>query len=259
MPSYLTTNTIVLRHDTFREKDRRVLLYTETRGKMEAVARSALAVCSKLAGHIEPLSLVRVMIAQGRVFDHIAGAVLVNPFKYLRRNFRAYTCASFICEATYRLIKPEEPDGYIYHELTDALHKLNTSLHAASTDDFWWRTPEGGIALVYIWRLLAQLGYKPELTYCIICKTAKDSAYFDCDHGGYVCDVCARTVISRARYALPNPARTLLQELFAHDMQPNIDAQTLKQGVAVIVQHLLYHTEKPLYSTTSFRYSTNLF
>jgi len=67
-------SAIVLRRIDFREADKRLIFYSEHHGLLTAVAIGAKKITSKLSGHLEPFTLVRVMIAAGRQFDKVAQA-----------------------------------------------------------------------------------------------------------------------------------------------------------------------------------------
>ena len=56
VPRVTKSDAIVLRHRRLGDADRIVTLITPLRGKLDVVAKGALRVRSKLAGHLEPLS-----------------------------------------------------------------------------------------------------------------------------------------------------------------------------------------------------------
>ncbi len=76
--SYLRDQVVILKKDAFREHDRRYLMYGREHGLLHAVARGASAKTSKHAGHLEPFSIVEVMIAKGIAFDKLAVAHSVD-------------------------------------------------------------------------------------------------------------------------------------------------------------------------------------
>ncbi len=260
MSSYIVTDAVVLQRQSFRETDRRVVLYTKESGKVDAVVRGARKLSSKLAGHTEPFSVVQVMLARGCVFDHVAGSVVRDPLLHLRKNFSSFVCTSFIGEITSRLIKPEEKDERMYTLLVEALKEIDhiSQVHESALTH-WWQTREGKIATTFAWRLLILLGYKPELEFCMVCKQSEQQAspsFFDCAQGGYLCVECVRAAPPNNRYTITPASLTMLKDLSQKQQELDIgDYETQKQVIAIVLRYLIHHLERPLYTSTSFRYS----
>ena len=80
MESTFTDQVIVLTNYLFRECDSLITVYGKNNGKLDLVARGTAKITSKLAGHLEPISLSNLMIINGKKFNYIGGAVCVNSF-----------------------------------------------------------------------------------------------------------------------------------------------------------------------------------
>ncbi len=160
-----TTSAIVLHNSPFREYDKLVTLYTETHGKVTALARGTLKIKSKLAGHLEPLVHASCMIAQGRTFDVIAQSCAENVFSAIRENFLKTVTAHVALEAVNACTHEGLEDELIFNHLHCFLVALeHTELN------------ESGIARqmasMFLYKLLKLLGHEPSIEKCAQCKRA---------------------------------------------------------------------------------------
>ena len=63
-----------------------VTLYTREYGKLRAVGKGARRSTSKLVGHLEPLTQLRLALAKGRNLDIITQAQVLESFTPLKEN-----------------------------------------------------------------------------------------------------------------------------------------------------------------------------
>lgn len=78
---------LTLRKSPSGEADLVSSLYTREHGKLDVLARGARRLTSKLMGHFEPLTLVRLSIARGRNLDIVAEAEVVNAFPNVKADY----------------------------------------------------------------------------------------------------------------------------------------------------------------------------
>ncbi len=76
---------IVLRRRDLGEADRIVTVLTAERGKLRLVAKGSRRTSSKLAGHLEPFSAARLLVARTRGLDIISQAEMLESFPRLRQ------------------------------------------------------------------------------------------------------------------------------------------------------------------------------
>lgn len=100
--STFKTEAIVLGRRPFIESDRFYTVYSKDHGKLELLARAAAKSSSKLAGHLEPLSKVSLMIAKGKNHETVAGAKLLKTYKFpdLSSQYLAQTAAEIVMKIT---------------------------------------------------------------------------------------------------------------------------------------------------------------
>lgn len=115
------TDAIILKRKNFREKDRLVTFFTSDRGKLVAQAIGSRKAESKLAGHLEPFLYTRIMVANGRRLDKVAGSVTVNAFKRLRTNLIGVSMGAYLSEMVDTFTKENERDHTTFALLHNAL------------------------------------------------------------------------------------------------------------------------------------------
>lgn len=185
MDETYSTKCIILNRESFRENDSRVAVYTESRGKLNLVARGTKKISSKLAGHIEPISLTDIMIIRGRRFDYIGGAASRDCYFNIKTDLERLKFAGAGIKVFNDLIKPEERDPGLFLLLNDYLHIINFSAAAKAELVYYF----------FIFYLLSSLGYKPELFSCLKCKRKikPGQIYFDYAAGSAICSNCGKT------------------------------------------------------------------
>lgn len=136
--TYHTTGIILLKRD-FREHDRIYTIYTTDHGKIEALGRGTRKITSKLASHLEPPSLVDLLIVRGKIFDHIAGAKRLEEFITLRSDFSRLLEFARIAGVFDQEVKLEHKDRYLYDFLYNFIFRLNSVSQADFSELFLTR------------------------------------------------------------------------------------------------------------------------
>ena len=149
--TYLTKG-IVLRRDDWGDYDRLLVIYTNSHGKISAIAKGAKKPISKLSSHLEQLATVDLMIAPGAVINRIAGATIEKGNLVISSNFCKSIAVSFCWEIVDLLIKNDFHD----EEVFDLLENLLASLSVGES-------PRQDLLIVnrFLFNLLSHLGYCP--------------------------------------------------------------------------------------------------
>ena len=183
MEETFNIKAIILNRHAFRENDSRVLAYSLEHGKIFLVARGTGSIKSKMAGHIEPFCLSDLMVVRGRRYNYIGGAKSTNCFFGLKSDLKKLEVAGRSFAILNKIIKEHEVDPKLFFLINDFLEVLsdinknidfNLFLHA------------------FILKLVCQLGYRPELYSCVVCRKdiKPNNNYFDFKRGGLVCEKC---------------------------------------------------------------------
>ena len=186
IPRVTHTEAIVLRHRRLGDADRFVTLLTPRRGKVDAVARGALRPRSKLAGHLEPMSRVDVLLAHGRSLDIVTQAQMLDGFTSIHGDLDRLSMAMYVLDITDRLTidrgaGDEHRDA---QPLYDLLHATLVRIERGDGLHFAARTFE--------MHLLEIAGFRPEWRQCVACDqpVSADRANWSPVAGGIVCPEC---------------------------------------------------------------------
>jgi DNA repair protein RecO (recombination protein O) len=174
------TEAIILKRSDFGEADRLVTFFTPQRGKLRAVAKGARKPSSRKSGHLELFSHTRLLLARGRNLDIITQAETVEPFLPLREDLLRTTYAYYAAELVDRFVGDEDENRPVFDLLLAA---------------FGWLGRAGDMALVarfFELRLLALVGYQPQLFHCVNCQAQIEPVinFFHPGEGGVLCPRC---------------------------------------------------------------------
>ncbi len=180
-PRVYKTQAIVLRQRKLGEADKIVTLYTAHGGRVDAVAKGVRRTKSRLAGHLEPLTLGSYLMAEGRELDIVTQAETIDAFPGIRGDLDRLGRGLYCAELVDRLT-PERSEGNpIFRLLQETLGYLSTS-------------PGYDLAVRrFELRLMDQLGYRPALANCAVCDTPlkPQNNYWSISGGGAICPDCA--------------------------------------------------------------------
>jgi DNA repair protein RecO (recombination protein O) len=176
----LKVEAIVLRHTDWGEADRLVTIYSREEGKLRAVAKGVRKMRSRKAGHLEPFTKVKLLLAKGHDLWIVTQAESIELFSPIRENLELTAQAAYVVELLDRFTYEEGANWQLYKLLADTLDHL-----AASKDIF--------IPIRYYeMRLLDLLGFRPLLFKCASCEEEIQprDQYFSADAGGVLCPRC---------------------------------------------------------------------
>ncbi len=183
IPRVIRTPAIVLRHRRLGEADRIVTLLTPGRGKVDVIAKGLLRSKSRMAGHLEPLTLVELVLAHGRSMDVVTQAQTIDAFPAIHSDLDRLSAGMYLLELADRItVEHAEAEG-----LHDLLHAALVRLARGDGQQVVQRTFELA--------LLEATGFRPELTDCLRCSesVAAEAAWWVPVEGGVLCASCAKT------------------------------------------------------------------
>lgn len=241
-----TTGVIVLHRINLAEHDKILTLYTEERGKLNAVAKGARKPVSKLAGATELFTHSRMQLAVGSHLDIVTQAEIRDAFQHTRSDLARIAYASVMAEILDRSVEERDPHPEVFRLLLECLRSVDRSAHPDL------------VALLFELQLLAHLGYEPHLGGCVAGGAGEKEtpvAAFSPSLGGTLCAGHAR---SRGD-AMPMGAETLalgqaLLRVAAPDGE-SLDALGSRASAAArrelektVRSHLQYRIERPVRS-----------
>lgn len=141
--------------------------------------RGAKRSLSKMAGHLEPPALVEVFVASGRKINYLAGANLIKRFNL--NSLEKYRQQFWLVKVIMELFKENSGDLTMWLLLNEYYQQLDVI-----------RTDKEAELLknIFIWRLGAVLGLKPDLINCHDCGRQASGFYLNMNKGSLVCENC---------------------------------------------------------------------
>ncbi len=171
---------VTLRRSPVREADLLTVMYTREHGKLELLARGAQRLTSKLMGHLEPLTLVRVSIARGRSMDQVTEAEVVDAFPAIKNGYENTARGLYVAELVDGFSALSAVNAELFNLTVQTLQGLGTAGNA-------------DLALRYFdLQLLRLSGFMPELYNCVECgaELEPDRHRFAVGAGGGLCADC---------------------------------------------------------------------
>ncbi len=192
-PRTYRTVGLTLRKTPVGEADLVSAIYTREHGKMELLARGARRLTSKLMGHFEPLTLLRLSIARGRSLDIVAEAEVVTAFPAVKSDYATTAKGLYVAELVDAFSALSAPNP----ELLDL---------AVQTLEAVGDNQTGELPLRYFdLQLLARSGFLPELYHCVECgeELEPERHRFAVGAGGTLCLDCGPPDVIVRSLSLP--------------------------------------------------------
>jgi DNA repair protein RecO (recombination protein O) len=190
------TDALLVRHAPFGDADAMVTFFTEEKGLLSAVARSARRSARRFPA-LEPMHLLRIGLEERPGADvlTLVESVLARPRLGLAGSLEKLDAAGQALRWVRRAAPPHTPEPELWGEINALLDRLDGAGPGAG--------PQALLAGAGL-RLLAAMGWGMDLLACVRCGRAcgeRASAYVDAAAGGLVCRACggARTVLPAAR------------------------------------------------------------
>ena len=129
VPCFMTYRTlgVVLSRRDVHERDRLYTIYTAQYGRVEALAKGARKIQSKLAGAMEVPGIVDVLLARGAFFERLAGTQLTEFFTGIYGQPERLEHARAALLLTEHLTRPDIRDDRIFILLASYLRGLNAA------------------------------------------------------------------------------------------------------------------------------------
>ncbi len=235
-----TKNTlaIILKRQSYRENDSLVIVYTKKFGKLSLVARGTKKTQSKLAGHLEPISLAEIMIIKGKGHDYIGSALGKEAFLNIKDDLNKLYYAGQAIRIFNRLIKDSQADERLFYLLKNWLELINT-VDVLDKE-------RGELFLgFFVIRLLSELGYSPEMSNCLVCKQkiTPGNNYFNLQSGGVVDKDCfqANNNLIKISDDTIKLIKFILNNKFNQSSKVKVNKKIIKELSSLTNNFLNYH------------------
>ncbi len=179
----VTDRSIVLQTYPYSDTSKILRLMTLEHGPRSAIAKGARRPKSRFGGLIEPFAegWATIYLKENRDLHTLSDFDLIRERQGLGVDLPRFAGASVLCELVMRLA-PEHRDDRLFRGLRGGLDALAEA----------GREEAPSVALREIWRLVATLGFAPELERCTGCgrSLGEGPARFDHAAGGLRCRSC---------------------------------------------------------------------
>lgn len=175
----IRTEAIILRRSDFGEADRLLTIFTPRQGKLRVMAKGARKPTARKSGHVELFARTDLLLHYGRDFWIVAQAEMTEPYLPVREDLLRAAYASYAAELFDRFTADEDSTG-----AADLFALLDATLYRLCGE-----ADLRIVARCYEMRLLDLVGFRPNLTTCVLCGepiTAQDQ-FFSVAEGGAVC------------------------------------------------------------------------
>jgi DNA repair protein RecO (recombination protein O) len=239
----IRVEAVVLRHMDWGEADRLLWLFTRELGKVRVVAKGVRKLHSRKAGHLEPFTLVGLLLARGRELMIVTQAEAQDTFTMLHDDLLLMGYASYVVELLDRFTYEEGQNIPMYHLLADTLARLCTE------------TDSNQVIRYYEVRLLDLLGFRPQLFHCALCgnEIQPEDQFFSAAQGGALCPSCglktpgARPISMQALKYLRHYQRSSFTEAKRAHPNPENDRE-----MEMLMQHYLTYLLERSLNTPEF-------
>lgn len=236
----LRTEVVVLRHSDWGEADRLLGIYSREGGKLRAVAKGVRKMKSRKAGHLEPFTRVKLLLARGRDFWIVTQAETVDAYLPIRDDLVRTAYAAYLIELLDRFTYEEGQNRALYQLLVDSLERVST-------------LPDPFLSVRYYEiRLLDLLGFRPELNYCVRCENEikPEDQFLDAGLGGILCPRCGENVNTARPISLPTLKylRHFQRSTFQEASRAELTPAVRQEMESLLNYYLTYWLERRLNS-----------
>lgn len=238
-------DAIVLRRMDLGETDRILTLLTDRFGKMRVIAKGVRRPIARLGPHLELFATTRLMLVRGRELDVITGAETVELHGGLRSDLNGLGVASHCAELVDRFLADGDENRLVYRLLGTALAYLDAG-----------SSPER-IARWFELALLAEMGVRPELFECVVCRgpVTAGSNHFSTARGGVLCAEHADRAVGSSMLSLgaQKVLRLLLRQEIDAFLRLNVSDAVLSELESVLTAFINHQLERDLNSLKVMR------
>lgn len=175
----------ILKETERGEADKVLTVFSRDFGRIEVLAKAVRKMQSKLRGNVPLFSISEIGFINGRSYKTLTDAALLSDFSNLKKNLEKLEIAYGIVDVFVRLVQPPQRDKRIWDLLKEVFSHLNSRQLSVEALPI--------IHSYFLWRLLAILGYQPELYFCLDCRKRLEQENLGFSaKGGVICESCRR-------------------------------------------------------------------
>lgn len=175
--------SIVLKRQDLRESDQFITLFTDESGKREVLARGIKKITSKLSAYVLPFFILETECVPAKEMDLLITAQPYQTFRTIPQDFEKMSVVSYCLALVDSLTVLKHPEPRIFSLLASFLQACDEPIKNSEI-----------LVASFSVKLLALLGWQPELTTCLVCREVlgEEAGYFNIAEGGVVHAACRK-------------------------------------------------------------------
>jgi DNA repair protein RecO (recombination protein O) len=234
------TEAIVLHAFDYLESSRIIRLLTRESGVQSVLARGARKSRGRYGSALDLFAegTAQIYVKPNRELQNLGSFEVSRSREELAHDIGRFTAASTVAELALRFAG-EESSHLLYDTLVEVLDRISLSPPE--------RTLEDGLA--GCWRIVAVLGFTPELSSCSLCHTPlrdSDDTTFSHISGGIVCHACSK--LAPGGRKLPASARAAIHNWLDGEESPPLPEPEARSHQRLLREFLGAHLndDRPL-------------
>jgi len=230
-----TTEAVVLHAFDYLESSRIIKLLTRDLGLRSVLARGARRSAKRFGAGVDLFvqGTAELEIKPGRDLDTLTAFDLVRTRAEIGLDLARFGGASAIAELILRFAQ-DDTDVDLYDVTVDTLDRIGGATAGDARD----------AAIAGAWRILATLGFEPQLAECSDCERMvadDESVLFSHSSGGVVCERCAP--LARVGRVLPPGARSALRAWLTGESAPALSEAEAKAHQRLLREFVREHLD----------------
>lgn len=234
---YFKTKALILREVRYKEADKMLTLFSDSRGKLSAKARGALRKGSRICAATQQLTYSELTVFENRGRLTVNEAEIIEPFSALREDIGKFALGCYFAECIDGFGVEDQSEPALLQLALNALFALSRDLYPAEQ-----------IKAAFELRLMCLAGYEPNLLCCTACgKETPEEPLLGIEDGTLCCRGCRKVsdggftlltagALEASRYITGAPAKQFLNF--------SLDGADLKCLERTWEKYLLAHSER---------------
>ncbi len=173
----------VIRTQDYSETSKILKVLTREAGVISLIAKGARRPDSRFGAALELLTLSEFVYYDREGLKTLSQASLLEPHLELKSDYERLTTALRCARVVYRALEEDHPEGRVFMLFEELLRAL-------SQDDKRESEALALYELAFTLKLLARLGWAPQLERCTGCQGRPRRAWFSLEKGGLLCERC---------------------------------------------------------------------
>lgn len=121
------TEGIILKRTNFGEADKIITVFTKNHGKLKILAKGVRRITSRRAPHLELFNKVVIFLHEGKNFDLVTEAQIINSYQGVRKDLGKIRAAYFAVELVDSLCPEKQVNRQVFILLENFLNEINKS------------------------------------------------------------------------------------------------------------------------------------